>query len=152
MVLYWYVLSIFPIFQRLSEKLRSCNTLQTFKYIASFPRHNPTQTRTRTTHKQKSFTTRRFAKQLLTQVMNSQMNSELLDKILESDMILLSGGKFDVNLLGPDLGLDLEEDLNITKPYSIIDELMDNPPAHQTKYQQFTNTITSTIFSTVFHL
>ena len=78
-----------------------------------------------------------------------QMNSELLDKILKDDMISLSGGEFDVDLLGPDLGLGLEEDLDTTKPYSIIDKLLDGPLTHHTKYQHFRNTITSTIFSTV---
>ena len=70
------------------------------------------------------------------------MNSELRGKILENDMIWLSGGESDVDLLGPDVGLGLEEDLDTTKPYSIIDELMDSPPTHHTKYQHSTNTIT----------
>ena len=83
--------------------------------------------------------------------MDSQMNSELLDKILEDDMISLSGSESDVSLLGPDLGLHLEEDLETTKPYFTIDELMDGPPTHHTKYQHSTNTTTSTIFSTVSH-
>ena len=52
--------------------------------------------------------------------MNTQMNSKLLDKIMKDDMISLSGGESDVDLLGPDLGLDLEEDLDTIKPYSII--------------------------------
>ena len=47
--------------------------------------------------------------------MESQMDSELLDKILEDDMISLSGGESDVDLLGPDLSLDLEEDLDTKK-------------------------------------
>ena len=79
------------------------------------------------------------------------MNSELRGKILENDMIWLSGGESDVDLLGPDVGLGLEEDLDTTRPYSIIDELMDSPPTHHTKYQHSTNTITFTIFSTVSH-
>ena len=72
------------------------------------------------------------------------MNSELRGKILENDMIWLSGGESDVDLLGPDVGLGLEEDLDTTKPCSIIDELMDSPPTHHTTYQQSTNTITFT--------
>ena len=42
-----------------------------------------------------------------------------------------------------------EGDLDDNKPYSIIDELTDGPPIHHNKYQHSTNTITSTIFSTV---
>ena len=79
------------------------------------------------------------------------MNSELLEKILEDDIISVSGGKSDVDLLGPDFGLDIEEDLSTTKPYSIIDQLMDGPTTHHSKYRHSTNTITSTIFSTVSH-
>ena len=59
-----------------------------------------------------------------------QMNSELLDKTLEDDIISLSGEESEVGLLGQDLGLDLEEDLDITKSYSILGELMNNPPTH----------------------
>ena len=59
-----------------------------------------------------------------------QMNSELLDKTLEDDIISLSGEESEVDLLGQDLGLDLEEDLDITKSYSILGELMNNPPTH----------------------
>ena len=44
----------------------------------------------------------------------------------------------------PDRSLDLEGDLGTTK-------LMDDQPTHYTKYQHSTNTITSTIFSTVPH-
>ena len=103
-----------------------------------------------------TFTIRRFATRLFTpffsQVMGSQMNSKLLDKILEDDMISLSGCESDVDLPGTDLGLDLEEYLDTTEPYSIIDELMDSLPTHHTKDQHFANTITSTIFSTVSHL
>ena len=62
------------------------------------------------------------------------MNSELLNEMLERDIISLSGGECDIDLLGPDLGLDPKEDLNTTKPYSITDELMDGPATHQTNY------------------
>lgn len=44
--------------------------------------------------------------------MGKQMNSELLNKILEEDMISLSSDESDVDVLGPDLILDLEEDLD----------------------------------------
>ena len=50
------------------------------------------------------------------------MGSELRNKILEEDIISLNGGDFDTELLEP------EEDLNETRPYSIIDKLMDGPP------------------------
>lgn len=69
--------------------------------------------------------------------MDSQMNSKLLNKILEDGIISLSSGESDVNLLEPDLGLDLEEDLDITKPHSIIDELMDGPPTHYQDSQNY---------------
>ena len=62
--------------------------------------------------------------------MDSQMNSELLDSILGDDVISLSSGESDVDLLGPDLSLGFEEDLDTTKPYFIIDKLMDGPPTH----------------------
>lgn len=62
------------------------------------------------------------------------MNSELFDKILEADIILLSGGDSDVELLGPDPSLDLKEDLDTTESYSITDELMNVLPTHHTKY------------------
>ena len=71
--------------------------------------------------------------------MDSQMHSELLNQILEEDIILLSGGESDTDLMG------LDKDLNITRLYSIIDELMDGPPTQHTKHQ------TSTVFSTISH-
>ena len=64
-------------------------------------------------------------------------------------MISLSGGESDVVLLGADPSLDVEKDLDTTKPYSIIGELIDGPPTHHTKYQHSSITTTSTIFSTV---
>ena len=63
--------------------------------------------------------------------MDSQMNGELLNEMLEGDIISLSGGESDSDLLGPDFGRDPKEDLN-TRRYSIIDELMDGPPTHRT--------------------
>ena len=65
------------------------------------------------------------------------MGSELLNQIFEEDIILLSGGELDTELIEP------EEDLNETPPYSIIDELMDDPPNFYTNHQ------TSIIFSTI---
>lgn len=83
--------------------------------------------------------------------MDSQMNSELLDKILQGHIISLSGGESNIDLLEADIGLDLQEDLDTNKPYSITDELMNDPPTHHVKYQLSTNTITPTIFYTVSH-
>ena len=79
------------------------------------------------------------------------MNSELLDKILQDHIISLSGGESNIDLLEADIGLDLQEDLDTNKPYSITDELMNDPPTHHVKYQLSTNTITPTIFYTVSH-
>ena len=66
-------------------------------------------------------------------VMESQMSRELLDKFLEDDIIALSGGELDDNLLGSDMEENFENHHPSTKPYSIIDELMDNPPTHHNK-------------------
>ena len=65
------------------------------------------------------------------------MRSELLNQIFEEDIISLSGVESDTELMEP------EEDLNTTRPYFIIDDLMDGPPNHYTDHQ------TSTIFSTI---
>ena len=47
-----------------------------------------------------------------------------------------------MDLLEPDFGLDPKEDLNTTRPYSIIDELMDGPPAHRTNHSSTRETTT----------
>ena len=83
--------------------------------------------------------------------MDSQMNSELLNKILEYDIILLSSCESDIDLLGLDLDVELEEGFDTIKQYSIIDKLRDGPPTHHTKHQYSLNSITSTLFSTVSH-
>ena len=62
--------------------------------------------------------------------------------MLEGDLISLSGGESDMDLLGPDFGLDPKEDLNTTRTYSIIDELMDGPPAHRTNHSSTRETTT----------
>ena len=54
------------------------------------------------------------------------MDSELLNQILEEDIISLSGGESDTDLMG------LKEDLNTTRPYSTIGELIDGPSTHHT--------------------
>ena len=93
------------------------------------------------THTQTPFTIRRLTIRLFTQnfflqVMDSQMNSELLNEMLEGNIISLSSGESNIDLLGPDFGLDPKEGLNTTKPYSIIDELMDGSPTHRTNQSQ----------------
>ena len=72
------------------------------------------------------------------------MGREYLNQILEEDIILLSVGESDTELMEP------EEDLNITRPYSIIDELMDGQPNYHTENQTFTGL--STIFTTSYPL
>ena len=68
------------------------------------------------------------------QVMDSQIDSEILDNILENHIISLSGGESDIDLLGPDLGLNLHEDIDTMKPYSILDELMASRPTCNIKH------------------
>ena len=63
--------------------------------------------------------------------MDSQMNSELLNKILEDDIILLSSCESDIDLLGPDLDVELEERLDTIKiifHYSQTKGWPTNPP------------------------
>lgn len=60
--------------------------------------------------------------------MGKQMNRELLNKILEEDMISLSSDESDVDVLGPDLILDLEEDLDTIFHYRQINGRPTNPP------------------------
>ena len=57
------------------------------------------------------------------------MDSELLNQILEEDIISLSGGESDTDLTG------LKEDLNTTRPYATIGELIDGPPTHHTNHK-----------------
>ena len=67
-------------------------------------------------------------------LIDSQIDSKIVDNILENDIVLLSGGESDTNLLGPDMGLNLHEGMNTTKPYSILNELMAIPPNHNIKH------------------
>ena len=46
----------------------------------------------------------------LQQVMDSQVDKETLNKLLENDMVSLSGGELDINLLGPDLHAHYQQD------------------------------------------
>ena len=108
--------------------------MEAFKQTASLPTHYPityVPERHKTTiHQMKAC--HKIIHPVVLQVMDIQINSKLLDKILEDYMMSVSRGQFDVNLLGPDLGLDLEEDLDTTNPCSIVDELKDGSPTHHT--------------------
>ena len=42
--------------------------------------------------------------------MDSQVDKETLNKLLENDMVSLSGGELDINLLGPDWHAHYQED------------------------------------------
>ena len=73
------------------------------------------------------------------QVMDSQVNSEALNNLLENDMISQSRGEPNIDLLGSDPDTNSREDMHITKPFSILNELVDSPPTRNS-----TNTTTST--------
>ena len=78
--------------------------------------------------------------------MDSEINSIVLNEMLEEDIISLSGGESDTDLLQSDFGRNAKED-QITRPYSIIDELMDGPPTHQTQHQHTSVTTPSALTS-----
>ena len=59
-------------------------------------------------------------------------------------MISLSGGESDTDLLGPDPDANSQEDMHITKPFSILDELPASLPIRNS-----TKTTTSTTSSTI---
>ena len=80
------------------------------------------------------------------QVMDSKADSETLNNLLENDMIPLSGEESDIDLLGPDPDINSQEDMRITKPFSILDELLASPPIRNS-----TNTTTPTTSSTITH-
>ena len=54
------------------------------------------------------------------QVMDSQANSETFNNLLENDMISLSGGESDIDLLGSDPDTNSQEDMCTTKHFSIF--------------------------------
>ena len=83
------------------------------------------------------------------QVMDNQINSELLDKILDEEMILLNGDEPDDSLLGFELEENWENCHLPIKLYSIINKLMDSSPTH--KNQPYTKTTMTTISSNVAH-
>ena len=77
------------------------------------------------------------------QVMDSQVDSETLNNLLENDMISLSGAESDIDLLGLIQKIS-REDMRTKKKFSILDELLASPPIHNS-----TNTTTSTTSSTI---
>ena len=80
------------------------------------------------------------------QDMDSEINSVLLNEMLEEDIISLSSGESDTELLQSDFGWSAKEDW-ITRPISIIDELMDGPPTHQTQHRHTSVTTPSALTS-----
>ena len=67
-----------------------------------------------------------------------------LNNLLENDMISPSGGESDTDLLEPDSDGNSQEDMRITTPFSILDEILASPPIHNSNY-----TTTSTTSSTI---
>ena len=83
----------------------------------------------------------------ISQAMDSQLDSETLNSILENDIILESGGESDTGLLVPDLDFNSHEEIHTMKQFSILDELVASPSTHNSK-----NSTTSTTSSTISHL
>ena len=81
------------------------------------------------------------------QAMDSQLDSETLNSILENDIILESGGESDTGLPVPDLDVNSHEEIHTMKHFSILDELVASPSTHNS-----TNSTTSTTSSTHSHL
>ena len=78
--------------------------------------------------------------------MDSQLDNEIPNNILENDINLVSGGELDTDLLVLELNLKSHEQIHTTKPYSILNQLVSSPPIHNS-----TNTTTSTTSSTISH-
>lgn len=143
MVLFWYVSPIFHIFQQ-PWKLRSYNKLQKFKHIASFSTHNPTHTYMHHTHTHKHNSPHKDLSQ--------DYSPQCFHKSWTARWIANSSTKFwKVSPTSPWSKSGSWRRFDTTKPYSIIDKLVDSPSIHHTKYPHTTNTITSTIFSRVSH-
>lgn len=85
------------------------------------------------------------------QVVDSQIDNEILNNILDNDIILLSCKESDVDLLEPDDGLNLHKNMDTTKPCSILDELNASLPNHNIKHQYSTNTTIFATLSTISH-
>ena len=81
------------------------------------------------------------------QVMDSQIDSETMEKMLQNDTISISGGESNADLPVPALDVNSHEDINTSKPFSILDELMVSLPTHNS-----THTTMSTTSSTIYHL
>ena len=84
------------------------------------------------------------------QVMDSQVDSETLNNLLENDIISLSGGESDKDLLGSDPDTNSREDMRIKKHFSILDELLASPPIHNSTNTDMSTTsfTTNTTIST----
>ena len=82
----------------------------------------------------------------ISQVMDSQVDSKTLNNLLEHDMISLSGGESDTDLLRPHLDTNSQEDMHTTTPFSTLDELLASPPIRNS-----TNTTPSSTSSTIAH-
>ena len=80
------------------------------------------------------------------QVIDRQMNTDLLNKIMDEEMISLSGGESNDDLLGFEVEENLENYQPPTKPSLIIDEFIDSSPTHRN--QPYTKT---TIASNLSH-
>ena len=80
------------------------------------------------------------------QVMDSQVDSETLNNLLENDMISLSGGESDIDLMGSDPDTNYREDMRTTKHFSILDKLLASSTTRNS-----TNSTTSTTSSTINH-
>ena len=82
--------------------------------------------------------------------MDSQVDSETLNNLLENDIISLSGGESDKDLLGSDPDTNSREDMRIKKHFSILDELMASPPIHNSTNTNMSTTsfTTNTTIST----
>ena len=88
------------------------------------------------------------------QVMDCQLNSELLGRILEEDIISPTGGESDDEFLQCNLEEDLQKPHPPTRPFSIIDEQIYGLPTPHSKYQpyqSYTNTNISTTIPGVPH-
>ena len=78
------------------------------------------------------------------QVMDSQVDNETLNNLLENDMISLNGGESDIDLLGSDPYTNSREDMRTKKHFSVLEELLASPPIHSS-----TNSTKSTTSSTI---
>ena len=145
----------FLLFNGLKKNQSQTTHIQHRNIIASPPTHNPTcitythkqtPTHTQTNTIQQTKIYRIIIHLYISQFMDSQIDRKTLDNFLENDMISLSGWELNTDFLGPDFDVIYYKDIHITKPFSILQELMASPPTHNS-----TNTNTSTTSSTISH-